>query len=100
MDARDVAATATLFDVLPGHGPLPEGGVECLEEVLFRVPEVAVGDEVDVVVRCGMLDGVDGLLDDEVLVVGVLWFLQVRRLGAVVDVVGHRFGVVVVCVVV
>jgi len=75
--ADDVAATAALFDVLPVDR-VAEFGLELVEEILGRVAVVRVGDEVDVVPLGRVLDGLDALSDDEVTVVGVFGFLQVR----------------------
>jgi hypothetical protein len=97
--ADDVAATAALFNVLPVDR-VAELGREFVEKVLGRVAVVRVGDEVDVVPLGRVLDGLDGLSDDEATVVGVFGLLEVRGPRVVVDVVRHRFGVVVVIVVV
>ncbi len=95
----DVPTTATLFDVFPVD-LIAELGGEFVEEVLRGVAMVRVGDEVDVVTLGGVLDGFDPLSDYQIPVVGVFGLLEIRGPRVVVDPVGHRFGVVVVIVVV
>jgi hypothetical protein len=84
VDAGDVPPTATPLDELPVDGvaePLGERG----EQVPLRMPLLAVGHEVHVGPRGGVLDGVDRIRDDGLPVVGVRLGLQVLRPGPLVD---------------
>jgi len=73
-----VAAAAALFDVLV-RDVVAELLVEVGVEVLLGVAVVAVRDEVDVVARRGVLDGVRGVRKDERAVLAVVGLLQVGR---------------------
>ena len=97
VDTQDVPATPTLFDVLPVRISLTKVFGERAVEIRLRVAVYGMRDKIHVVASGRLFDGVDRMLDEEGLVVFVLWFFQVRGPRIVVRSVGdgRRIAVVV-----
>jgi hypothetical protein len=101
VSADDVAPTAALFDVLPADVRLPESVAESVIEVCLRMAMRFVGDEIDVVAAGRVFDGLNRVSFEQRAIVGVLWFLEIRRPRVVVSTVsdGFRFAVAVIVIV-
>jgi hypothetical protein len=84
VNAEDVTTTPTLLDVR--HVDiLPEFAFEMCPEVVVRMSVVAMCDQIDVVSRDRVFDSIDCLFEEQLAVLGVMGFLEIRRPGVVVD---------------
>jgi hypothetical protein len=97
VDAEDVTAAVTLANILPVDFVI-ELCFEDRGEIFRRVAVFLVCDELNVGTFDGVLNGFDGLFDDQISVGSMFRLFEVCCPGTLVSSVSNRFGTFVAVV--